>query len=233
MCYDKNRVRDERSGYMLKESELEALRRIAKGIVAQFGSNCEVVVHEISERSTSNSIVAIENGHVTGRQLGDGPSQVVLEQLGKGDKCPEDHLCYLTRTPDGKLLKSTSVYIPNSEGKAAAIFGINFDISTLVMAEQALNSLTTTLSSEEETPARITHNVNDLLDDLIEQSDRLVGKPVALMTKEDKVRAIRFLDDHGALLITKSGDKIANHFGISKYTLYSYLDVKTGGKNND
>ena len=218
---------------MLKESELEALRRIAKGIAAQFGSNCEVVVHEISERSTSNSIVAIENGHVTGRQLGDGPSQVVLEQLGKGDKCPEDHLCYLTRTPDGKLLKSTSVYIPNSEGKAAAIFGINFDISTLVMAEQALNSLTTTLSSEEETPARITHNVNDLLDDLIEQSDRLVGKPVALMTKEDKVRAIRFLNDHGALLITKSGDKIANHFGISKYTLYSYLDVKTGGKNND
>ena len=233
MCYDRNRVRDERSGYMLKESELEALRRIAKGIAAQFGSNCEVVVHEISERSTSNSIVAIENGHVTGRQLGDGPSQVVLEQLGKGDKCPEDHLCYLTRTPDGKLLKSTSVYIPNSEGKAAAIFGINFDISTLVMAEQALNSLTTTLSSEEETPARITHNVNDLLDDLIEQSDRLVGKPVALMTKEDKVRAIRFLNDHGALLITKSGDKIANHFGISKYTLYSYLDVKTGGKNND
>lgn len=218
---------------MLKESELEALRRIAKGIAAQFGNNCEVVVHEISERSTSNSIVAIENGHVTGRQLGDGPSQVVLEQLGKGDKCPEDHLCYLTRTPDGKLLKSTSVYIPTSDGKAGAVFGINFDISTLVMAEQALNSLTTTLSSEEETPARITHNVNDLLDDLIEQSDRLVGKPVALMTKEDKVRAIRFLNDHGALLITKSGDKIANHFGISKYTLYSYLDVKTGGKNND
>ena len=156
---------------MLKESELEALRRIAKGIIAQFGSNCEVVVHEISERSTSNSIVAIENGHVTGRQLGDGPSQVVLEQLGKGDKCPEDHLCYLTRTPDGKLLKSTSVYIPSSDGKAGAVFGINFDISTLVMAEQALNSLTTTLSSEEETPARITHNVNDLLDDLIEQEE--------------------------------------------------------------
>jgi len=33
-------------------------------------------------------------------------------------------------------------------------------------------------------------------------------------------------------LITKSGDKIAKHFGISKYTLYSYLDnSKTGGTN--
>lgn len=218
---------------MLRDSEMEALRRIAKGIAAQFGSNCEVVVHEISERSTSNSVVAIENGHVTGRKPGDGPSQVVLEQLGRHEGCPEDHLCYLTRTPDGKLLKSTSIYIPDSEGRVAAILGLNFDISAFAMVQQSLNSLTSTIDAEQTTPARITHNVNDLLDDLIEQSDRLVGKPVALMTKEDKVRAIRFLNDHGALLITKSGDKIANHFGISKYTLYSYLDVKTGGKNND
>ena len=218
---------------MLRESERETLCRIAKAVAAQFGSNCEVVMHEISECSTSNSIIAIENGHVSGRKLGDGPSQVVLEQLGNDGSCPEDHLCYLMRTPDGKLLKSTSVYIPDDEGKVAAIFGVNFDISALVMAEQALNSLTLTMNHDQETPARITHNVNDLLDDMIEQSDRLVGKPAALMTKEDKVRAIRFLNDHGALLITKSGDKIANHFGISKYTLYSYLDVKTGGKNND
>lgn len=216
---------------MLRESELETLRRIAKGVAAQFGSNCEVVVHEISDRSTSHSIVAIENGHVSGRKSGDGPSQVVLERLGKEEACPQDHLCYLTRTPDGKLLKSTTVYIPDDEGKVGAIFGVNFDISALAMAEQALSALTS--AQNPEAPARITHNVNDLLDDLIEQSDRLVGKPVAVMTKEDKVRAIQFLNDHGALLITKSGDKIANHFGISKYTLYSYLDVKTGGKNND
>ena len=54
----------------------------------------------------------------------------------------------------------------------------------------------------------------------------LVGKPVALMNKEDKVRAIRFLNQNGAFLVTKSGDKIAKYFGISKYTLYSYIDSK-------
>jgi len=53
---------------------------------------------------------------------------------------------------------------------------------------------------------------------------RLVGKPVAMMNKEDKVRAIRYLNDAGAMLITKSGDRISSYFGISKYTLYSYLD---------
>ena len=217
---------------MLRDSVKDTLCQLARGIAAQFGSNCEVVLHEISERSATQSIVAIENGHVSGRKLGDGPSRVVLEQLSKQD-APEDHLCYLTRTPDGKLLKSTSIYIRDDAGKVAAIFGINFDISTLAMAEHALAGLISTEPAEREDPARITNNVNDLLDALIAQADRLVGKPVAMMTKEDKVRAIRFLDDHGALLITKSGDKIANHFGISKYTLYSYLDVKTGGKNYD
>ena len=57
--------------------------------------------------------------------------------------------------------------------------------------------------------------------------------PDFVMSKEDMVRAIHFLIEHGALLVTISGDKIAKHFGISKYTLYSYLDVKTGGKSND
>lgn len=44
------------------------------------------------------------------------------------------------------------------------------------------------------------------------------------MTREDKIKAIKFLNDRGALLITKAGDKISKHFGISKYTLYSYID---------
>lgn len=45
-----------------------------------------------------------------------------------------------------------------------------------------------------------------------------------MMTKEDKIRAIRFLDDSGAFLITRSGPKVCQYFGISTYTLYSYLD---------
>ena len=67
--------------------------------------------------------------------------------------------------------------------------------------------------------------MDDLLEELIQQSVALVGKPAALMNKDDKIRAIRFLSDAGAFLVTKSGDKVAKYFGISKYTLYSYIDA--------
>ena len=44
------------------------------------------------------------------------------------------------------------------------------------------------------------------------------------MTKEDKMKALKYLDEKGALLITKSGSKICKYFGISKFTLYNYLE---------
>ncbi len=216
---------------MLSQKELDDLKQIAKAIVGQFGKNCEVVIHEISDKSAFSSIVAIENGQVTGRKIGDGPSHVVLEQLGCGDNDAADQIGYLTRTPDGKLLKSTSVYIRDDTGTICAILGINYDISMMQMAQNTLGEFICPQQTEQKEPERITLNVADLLDDLIRQADELIGKPVAIMTKDDKARAIRYLSNSGALMITKSGDKIAKHFGISKYTLYSYLDSsKTGGE---
>lgn len=35
----------------------------------------------------------------------------------------------------------------------------------------------------------------------------------------------RLKTEFGAFLTTKSGDKVAKYFGISKYTLYSYVDI--------
>lgn len=183
-----------------------------------------MVIHDLS-RHPDHSIIAIENGHVTGRKVGDGGSHVVIEQLQNQDTQPKDHLCYLTKTPDGKILKSSSMYIRNSRGKVTAILSINYDISKLLMVESAVSELVSTAEPQQTEPEKIV-NINDLLDDLIQQSVALVGKPVALMNKDDKVKAIRFLNQNGAFLVTKSGDKVARYFGISKYTLYSYIDTK-------
>lgn len=207
---------------------LEFLKQMARALSRQFGSNCEIVIHDLTKKSINKSIVYIENGQITNRKLGDGPSRIVLETLQKDPAQIQDQLGYLTRTNDGKTLKSSTIFVrEETTGRVNYIFSINYDITNLLYLEESLKSLT---GFEEEAiprkePERITQNVNDLLDDLIAQSVKLVGKPVALMNKEEKVAAIRFLNDSGAFLITKSGDKISKFFGISKYTLYSYLDT--------
>ena len=208
---------------MLSASTLQFLFQLAKGISRQFGPNCEVVVHDLDSNDPNSSIVAIENGHVTGRKVGDGPSHVALEALRSGRENLTDHLSYLTRTKDGKILKSSTIYVRDDDGEAIGIFAINYDITLMLAMEENLKQFTATDQDQRE-PERISRNVGDLLDELIEQSVKIVGKPVALMTKEDKVKAIQFLNETGAFLITKSGDKVCRFFGISKYTLYSYID---------
>ncbi|MDB7831506.1 Uncharacterized protein conserved in bacteria [uncultured Clostridium sp.] len=207
----------------MQASHLQFCLQLARGIAQQFGSNCEVVVHDLDSNDVEHSIVAIENGHVSGRRVGDGPSHIVLEAL-RGDCARlEDRLAYLTRSDDGKILKSSTIYIRDDDGRAIGVFAINYDITLMLAMEDALKGFTATQVPERE-PEHISRNVADLLDELIEQSVKLVGKPVPLMNKEDKVKAIQFLNDTGAFLITKSGDKVCKFFGISKYTLYSYID---------
>ena len=206
---------------------LTVLKQIARDLAAQFGPDCEIVIHDLKTKDPEHSIVHIENGHVTNRHVGDGPSSAVFDVIRKKNKKDtnlEDHAGYLMKTSDGKILKCSTSYIRDDDGSLHYVFGINYDITRLTMIESALHSLITPVNKEEK-PREITHNVNDLLDHLIEESVALVGKPVALMNKEDKVTAIQFLNDSGAFLITKSGDKVANYFGISKYTRYSYIDV--------
>ena len=213
---------------------MDFLTRLSRGLAAQFGENCEIVVHDIKPGDeTISSISLIENGHVTGRNVGDGPSQAVIDALTEGGAV-EDRLSYFTKTDDGKILRSATIYIKNDEGRVEGVFSINFDITYLALAENAIRSFTGTVDSKNSAP-KITSDVESLLDDLIEQSVRLVGKPVALMTKDDKIKAIRFLNDTGAFLITRSGDKVASYFNISKFTLYNYIDMgkkMTGGIKN-
>lgn len=203
-------------------SMLEFLFRLAKALAAQFGPSCEIVIHDLKSNDPDSSIVAIENGHVSGRKVGDGPSHVVLEALNSGGAV-EDRLSYLAKTADGKTLKSTTVYLRDEDGQPIGIFSINYDITLMLAMEESLRQFTAP-NQPEETPEPIAQNVSDLLDELIEQSVRRVGKPAALMTKEEKVKAIGFLNDTGAFLITKSGGRVCKYFGISKYTLYSYIE---------
>ena len=211
---------------MTEDSSLEMLVSTAHGIARQFGKDCDVCIHDLSVKDLEHTIIFIINGHVSGRKIGDGASKVVLETLEaieKGDIIV-DHLGYRTTTQDGRILKSSTVFLKDSTGKYRWVLGINYDVTALMNVDAALQSITTVESHDSNGDGQIPLNVNDLLDNLINQSVKRIGKPPALMNKEEKIQAIQFLRDAGAFLITKSGDKVSNFYGISKFTLYSYID---------
>ncbi|MCM3749423.1 helix-turn-helix transcriptional regulator [Paenibacillus pasadenensis] len=209
------------------EAMLPTLSELAGGIAAQFGDRCEVVIHDWS-RPYDSTIVFIANGHVTGRKVGDPGTNLGLEVM-RGTSEGGHRQNYVTRTKDGRMLRSTSIYLKNSEGTAIGAMCINLDISELLAAEKAIQGL---IGMQELSPIQesFVSNVGELLDSLIQEAEDAVGRPPAFMSREERVRFIGLLDRKGAFLIKKAGEKLCAYLGISKYTLYSDLEeAKTAG----
>jgi Uncharacterized protein conserved in bacteria len=212
------------------DDEDKFLHGLVRGIAAQFGPSCEVVLHDLKNKPYEHSIVAIENGSVTNRRIGDCGTNLGLEVL-RGTDTQGDKHNYLTQTNGGRMLRSTSIYIRDPKGNVIGALCINLDVTDLIMAEKAIASVTMMNSLSDraegsEEKELFNNDVNDLLDNLIQESIRFVGKPVAMMSKEDKIVGLKFLDKKGAFLIKKAGDKVAQFYGISKFTIYSYLDER-------
>jgi len=204
-------------------STLERLKVIAHGLAIQFGPSCEVLIHDL-QGDLDTSLAYIENGTITNRHVGDGPSHVVLDVLNYDDGS-EGRFGYLTKTKDGRILKSSTMYIRDDNGNIEYLLGINQDITEFVMMHRSLESLIGIGQAETGTVEKITTSVSELLDDLLLEAERLVGKPGPLMNKVERLKAISYLNEKGAFLISKSSEKIAEYFNISKFTLYSDLNT--------
>ena len=120
-------------------STLERLKVIAHGLAIQFGPSCEVLIHDL-QGDLDTSLVYIENGTITNRHVGDGPSHVVLDVLNYDDGS-EGRFGYLTKTKDGRILKSSTMYIRDDNGNIEYLLGINQDITEFVMMHRSLESL--------------------------------------------------------------------------------------------
>ena len=193
-------------------AQIEFYKRLAHGLALQFGPNCEIVVHDLEADDLDHSIVAIENGHISGRRLGDGPSHVVLEALNDDADKLHDRPPYLTKTEDGKLLKSSTIFIRDDTGWPCGILAINFDITLMTAFSNTLGSLIGTDGSATE-PEPITKNIGDLLDDLFRECEQVVGKPAARLGRFARCGRLgsgffslnRFSFRHGSVTFGRGG----------------------------
>jgi len=112
-----------------KDREIfSALEVVLEGIGVAFGSNCEAVLHSLED--TSCSIIKIVNGHVTGRKVGSPLTDFGIEILKKADELEKDVIgSYYSRLNDGRLFKSVTMVIRNTQGKPIGFICINIDLS--------------------------------------------------------------------------------------------------------
>jgi predicted transcriptional regulator YheO len=196
---------------------------LVSGLAKTFGENCEVVLHDFTD--LKNSIVAIENGHVTNRDINSSMPDLTYIKVKKGE-IEENMINYTGKSRDGRVLKSSTFYIRDDNEKVIGCLCINFDLTELVAVKRVLNDIMKidsdiVITKQEEESE---NKVNKVLEDLVTDTVNNMGKPIIYMTKEDKVNIVKKLNSQGAFLIKGSVEYLANVLCVSRFTIYNYLD---------
>ncbi len=63
------------------------------------------------------------------------------------------------------------------------------------------------------------------LDRLIESVENELGGPLPSLSREDKQRAVRLLDERGAFTLRRAVEDLADAMGVSRITVYNYLNA--------
>lgn len=214
---------------MKKLGEQEKLLKKIMSMLENQFPDSEIVLHDFTQPH-EHTIVDIRNGHITGRKIGDCLTNYGLEVLS-GTTKDMDKFNYITYLPSSTILRSSSVYFTDDDGKVIGSLCINTDITQESRYEDYLRRKNNLRLSTDENSETLPKNVNELLDYLISESQASIGKSIEEMSREDKIQFLKLLDQKGAFLITKSSEKICDYLKISKYTLYKYLELAHDDEN--
>ncbi|SFG97904.1 Predicted transcriptional regulator YheO, contains PAS and DNA-binding HTH domains [Desulfotomaculum arcticum] len=214
----------------LNDEILKTLFPIADSIAESFGKFCEVVIHDL--RKPEASILHIA-GDITRRSVGAPVTNIVLENLRKyGNRCP-DLIGYKTVTKDGIIMKSSTIYIRNKNVIIGALC-INIDITLFLNFNMLMEQFISFNNQDAlcENNELFVSDVTEILDTLIEQEIKSIGLPVLSMQREDKIKIVSALDLKGVFLIKGAVDKVASVLGVSRYTIYNYIDQDRSNRKN-
>ncbi|SHE59207.1 helix-turn-helix transcriptional regulator [Desulforamulus putei] len=197
------------------------LIRIADTIAQNFGKNCEVAVHDLSNLDKSLIHIA---GDVTHRKPGAPITDLVVKVLHQEGDQARDMVGYKSITKDGRILKSSTTFIRDGRDKIIGALCINFDITDFQHIQAAVGDLINLpYQGGEDKKETFASTVHETIDVLVAQAAEVVGKPPATMSMEEKIKFVATLEQKGAFLIKGAVDYIATVLGVSKYTVYNYL----------
>ncbi len=207
--------------------------RFAEGLQKFLGNKCEIAIHDY-RRGFEHTIVHIINGQLSGRSVDGPPRGGMISNSGKDIEPYRDSRIYFyngTDSSEGRIFKSCTTLISDKDKKIIGSVCVNFDMTDFLIAQNMLQSFVRYSNPEisaikEEDLAF--ENVDDVLRYYMDQSEQIVGKPMSLMNKREKIQALKYLDSKGVFKITKANVLLCQAFHVSKFTLYNYLEEAKG-----
>lgn len=206
---------------------------IASFIAAIIGPKCEVVIHDVND--LEHSIIFIENAHNSGRQVGDGSTDLVLKLIQDKRYQHTDYIAnYQAKGPKGQSYRSSTFFIKDEQGTLIGLMCLNMDITHLDIAANWIQDLlhgggalmaSPQQQQQDSKPATeyLQGNVDDMLSHIIESVVSQSEIPLDRLSPAEKMELVKQLHDQGVFLLKGGVMQVAKAFNLSEPTIYRYL----------
>lgn len=212
---------------------MKALRPVVQMLGGIVGHHIEVVLHDLTR--PESSIVAIANGHVSNRRVGNsilsGPKDdlgfaAAQQALAAGGEAVHSVIeGYSTLNRAGQRLKSSTVVFRDAQGQPFAALCLNADFTIIEAAHTWLGLL---LKPNGVAAAPATDGAPELdllMQEIIADAVRRLGKPVSLMNKAEKIQAVDAMMQRGLFIVKGGVERAAKALGVTRFTIYNYLEA--------
>jgi predicted transcriptional regulator YheO len=190
-----------------------------------FGDNCEVVLQDLREGKMC--IVAIANGHISGRSVGAPLTDLALRLVAQEAWKTQEYVCnYEGKTKDNRSLRSSTFFIKNN-GKLVGMLCVNVDTSKYAQLSEGilrLAGLSTQLLQQTAEPQRenfyadMEETIKSVLTELA-PPEKTNGR----LSQNERLTIIERLMDRGIFLLRGSVSSVAEKLHCSEASMYRYI----------
>lgn len=211
---------------------LDTYMPTVKGISLVYGPNCEVALHSLDD--LEHSVIAIENGFITGRKIGSAAIPLVRDRFIEYRnehqlEIPENDVIgvFYSYNQNGHPLKSVVILIRNLEQQVIGCIEVNIDVAIPLheFVKAFLPSVNGGMMDEfnEHAPS----DVDQLIFTSLSEAISRANATQELSAPERNRFIVRELNERGIFNIRGSVETVAKQLGTSRYTIYNYLrDIK-------
>ena len=222
----------------MSNSSKELLRqytRLTEFLGRALGPDYEVALHDLTD--ANRSLIAIANGHISGRRIGAPLTNRALSILR--DKSYE-HSDYLIHdyglSVGGKELRSNTMFI-KEDGRLIGMLCINFDDSRYralageilgichpeAFLASAVSSALPGVAPARAVPEMFSDSPEAVVRDAVGRELERRGVTAERLTTEERAEIIAALDESGIFLIKGAVKDVSAGLGCSQASVYRYL----------
>lgn len=191
----------------------------------------EVVLHDL--RQPLYSIIEIVNSNVTGRKRGDPvlagmrADKAFITAMEKKSETVSLVLDYVSYTREGKPLRSSTAIYRDSHQQPFAALCINADQARIAEALQVLNSfagLAPIPAAVQPVDEARSASIETLMHDIIRTSRLAAASKNPTDSRQANLAAVEHMQQRGLFLVKGGVEAAAAALGVTRYTIYNYLE---------